>query len=109
MDIVTLGLGAAFLGLLLWGLAVVVRHFRLNAVPIRFPRMAARLGLSLRDIDESDLATHLPTAARLCRKCRSQQECEAWLSGTAGGAEPPEFCVNRHYLRLAREAADLPQ
>ncbi len=108
MDIVTLGLGAAFLVLLLWGLAVVVGHFRPNRVPIRLPRMAERLGLSLRRIGESELATHLPTAARLCRKCRSQQECEAWLAGTAGAADPPEFCVNRNYLRLAREAGDVP-
>jgi hypothetical protein len=70
--------------------------------------MAERLGLSLRRIGDSELAVHLPTAARLCRKCRSKQECEAWLVAPSGRTEPPEFCVNRNYLRLARQVGDTP-
>ena len=108
MDILAIALGAAFLLLLFWGLGVVVRHYGLNDQPIRFSRMVEKLGLSLRRIGNSDLATHLPTAARLCMKCRSKGECEAWLDGEAGGTEPPEFCLNRNYLRLARQAGDTP-
>ncbi len=108
MDILVIVLASAFLALLLWGLSIVARHYRLDGDAVRLPRMAERLGLSLRRIGESELATHLPTAARLCRKCRSQQACEAWLAGSAGAADPPEFCVNRNYLRLAREAGDVP-
>lgn len=108
MDIVAVALGVAFLLLLFWGLGVVVRHYRLNDKPVRFPRMAEKLGLSLRKIGNSELATHLPTAARLCMKCRSTGECEAWLSGETGATEPPEFCVNRNYLRLARQAGEIP-
>jgi len=109
MDILAIALGVAFLLLLFWGLGVVVRHYRLNDQPVRFPRMVEKLGLSLRNVGKSDLATHLPTAARLCMKCRSTGECEAWLAGEESAGEPPEFCVNRNFLRLARRAGDMPQ
>lgn len=108
MNLLAVALGAAFLLLLFWGLGVVVRHYRVNDHPVRFPRMVEKLGLSLRRIGNSDLATHLPTAARLCMKCRSTGECEAWLAGEADAAEPPEFCVNRNFLRLAQRSGDTP-
>jgi hypothetical protein len=108
MDILVVALGAAFLLLLFWGLGVVARHYRHNDQPIRFSRMVEKLGLSVRRIGNSGLATHLPTAARLCMKCPSKKECDAWLAGEAGCIEPPEFCLNRSFLRMARHAGDTP-
>ena len=108
MDILAVALGAAFLLLLFWGVGVAARHYRLEEQPIRFSRMVSNPVLSMRRICVSEIAIHRPTAARLCMKCTSKQECDDWLGAGAGGGEPPEFCANKSYLRLARRTAETP-
>lgn len=108
MDILAIALGIAFLLFLFWGLGVVARHYRLGDEPVWFPRMVEQLGLSIGRIGKSELAVHLPTASRLCFKCRSKNECDAWLAIGEERTDPPDFCLNRGYLRLARRMVDSP-
>jgi hypothetical protein len=108
MDVLAVAVGIGFLLLLFWGVGVVARHYRTNGEPVRFPRMVQRLGLSMKRIGDSEIAIHLPTAARLCLKCRGKKECDEWLAEHESASEPPKFCVNSGFLRLARRMADTP-
>lgn len=101
-----IALGAGFVLLLLWVTSEIIKHYRNAGEPVRFPKMVRRLGLSMQRIGDSEIAIHLPTAARLCLKCRDKKECDTWLAECENAAEPPKFCVNSGYLRLARRIAE---
>ncbi len=102
MEIFSLLFLAAYAILILWGLGTVLRSYKPSGRALQFPRMAKSLGVSVADIADSSLAPHLQTADLFCANCTDKKACEAWLATHESAAEPPEFCVNASYLRLAK-------
>lgn len=105
MDFTIIVFGAVAVALMVWTAVVLVRHYAALDRPVRLPRLLARLGLSVEGIANSELAEHLPSAARLCLLCGSADECEHLLAAETELAEPPDFCPNANYIRLAKRTA----
>ena len=92
----------AYGALILWGLWIALRPYRPSEQAAQFLRMAKRVGASVANIGESNLGLHLPAADRLCTVCKQKEACDAWLASHEAAAQPPDFCPNAAYLRLAR-------
>ena len=84
-----------------WALWIVFRHYQADELPIRFSRMLNRFGIDPRANDELGLENHIPTAIRVCQKCKSEKECDAWQAINGQAKPAPEFCANASYLQLA--------
>jgi hypothetical protein len=102
MELYTAAMALVLIAVGVWTAREVMKHYRPVATPGRFPRMVERLGLSIDDIIDSDLAYHMPTAQRLCLLCENAEECDSWLYAGQEANEAPRFCPNAAYLHLAR-------
>jgi len=85
-----------------WTAREVLSHFKPVSGPVRFPRMVERLGMSVDEIAESDIAYHVPTAQRVCQLCDHVSECDQLLCSGKALEEAPGFCPNAAYLHLAK-------
>lgn len=102
MDFIAILFGVIVAAVIIWTAIVLWRHYAAAGRPVRLPRMLARLGLSVEGIADSELAEHLPTAARQCSICGSAAECDHLLASEADLDRPPDFCPNASYIRLAK-------
>lgn len=102
MEIYAAAGGLVLLGFGAWTAREMIVHFKVAPAPVRFTRMVERLGMSVDEIIESDFAYHLPTAQRFCTRCERKVECDALLCARDQLADPPAFCPNAAYLRMAR-------
>jgi len=103
LELIQTSLVVVFLAALVWALRVIYRHYQAENLPILFSRMLCHLGIGLKTRENLGLHHHVPTAIRLCQKCRSKAECDAWLEENGHAEPPPEFCANANYLLLLRE------
>lgn len=104
MELIVL-FGVVAAALLVWTAFVLVRHYSDLEQPLRLPKMLARLGLAAEDVANSDLAPHLPTAGRLCLLCGHTEACDQALAAESGLEEPPDYCPNASFLKLAKRGA----
>lgn len=88
--------------LVIWTVIVLLRHYASDERPARLPRMLARLGLSFEGVTHTELADHLPTAARICLLCGNAVECDHVLATKSTLDEPLDFCPNASFIRLAK-------
>lgn len=102
MEILSLLFLVAYGILILWGLSAAMWPYRPSGLAVQFPRMAGKLGISVSDMEDSEYGMHLQTADRLCGLCEDKAACEDWLASHDAATEPPEFCANAGYFRLAR-------
>ncbi len=105
MDALVFIFAAAFVILGLWVAGVMVGHYAPGDRPVRFASMLERLGLTFEKAKITLYADHLPTAARLCMRCKSSKACDAWLACEASRAGPPDFCPNTSFVRLLQQTA----
>lgn len=106
MEILVFLLGLALVASAFWIGRIMIGHYGLADHPVRFPRMAGILGLSVDELRDSDIGLHLPTAERLCLACKDTEACDAWLAKGGHPDEAPVFCPNAGYLSLARRPLD---
>lgn len=93
---------AAYVALILWGLAVFPQPYIPSGRARQFPRMAKILGVSIDNIADSNLGMHLQTADHLCEIFEGKEACEEWQASHESSAEAPAFCANAAYLHLAQ-------
>jgi hypothetical protein len=82
------------------GVIVFVLSLSMDGVSRRFPlkRMTSRAGGTLDTPVDPLLDESLASAARTCKGCEKQAQCEILLAENFDG-EIPEYCPNRHLIR----------
>lgn len=102
MEIYTIAGGLVLLAFGVWTGREMFRQFQPAGQPVRFSRMVERLGMSVDEIIDSDLAYHLPTAQRLCLRCGNVADCDKVLCARDALEDAPVFCPNAAYLHLVK-------
>lgn len=105
MEIYSIAGGFVLLAFGAWTAREIFRQFQPAGQPVRFSRMVERLGMSVDEIIDSDLAYHLPTAQRLCMRCEKVADCDKVLCARDELKDAPAFCPNSAYLHLAKHPA----
>ena len=86
------------------GVMVVLLSLRMDggSRPSPLKRMIARAGGKLDISADPLLDESLASAARTCKGCENQEQCEFLLAENFDG-EIPEYCPNRHLIRSLTE------
>lgn len=99
-EILRLGLTLAGAGVFVWTVSVLGRHYVSGSFPVRFASMRRALGIRTDHFDKLGCDAHLPTAARLCDRCSSKTQCDAWLADRREAGAAPAFCPNAQFLNF---------
>lgn len=92
---------------LAWTLSVMYRYYPTGERPIRLSRMMRRRDIGLTTTDKFQFEHYLPTAVRLCHRCKSEAKCDAWPTKKGRAAAPPAFCPNASFLQLVGRQKNL--
>ena len=100
-DIAGIVLAIALLVGVAWTLGVSYQYYQIDDHPIRLSRMMHRLDVeTIKTANDTRFRRDLAMAARLCRICTHQAECDAWLSCEGKAVAPPAFCPSANLLHL---------
>lgn len=82
------------------GVMVFLLSLRMDGDSRRFllKRMIARAGGKLDTSADPLLGESLASAARTCKRCENQEQCEALLADNFDG-EIPDYCANKRWIR----------